>query len=210
MQSRSKADDPSVSISRRVTSVDKNAQVPDRSDRFPLEVRLGLHPCCISPEELSSQCELRTQRRSGPGGQHRNKTSSGVFLFHAATGVTAEATERRSQADNRRVAFGRMRLKLALEVRTISPLVALITSQERLIRDRLRNRRMRVSQQHADYPVLISLLLNDLYVSGGQPSLLTEEWGVGSSAIVRFLKTFPPSWVFVNAIRHHHGRLPLK
>ena len=77
----------------------------------------GIHPSCKPTAELLTQCDLRTQRRSGPGGQHHNKYS-GVFLVHRETEWFPEATERRSQADNRRVALNRLRLKLAIEVRT--------------------------------------------------------------------------------------------
>lgn len=188
----------------------KNAKVPEANELLPLRISPGLHPCCFSDEDLSRQCELRTQRRSGPGGQHRNKTSSGVFLLHSPTGVTAEATERRSQADNRRVALARMQLRLAIEVRTASPLIANISIEEKRLRERLVGRRMRIARQHQDYPILLALLLNDMYFVGGQPSLVVDEWKVGSSVVVRYLKTCPPALIYVNSIREHHRRLPLR
>ncbi len=48
----------------------------------------------------------------GPGGQHRNKTESGVRLHHRPTGVTVTATERRSQLQNRGAALERLRERL--------------------------------------------------------------------------------------------------
>lgn len=48
-------------------------------------------------------------RGSGPGGQHRNKTSTGIRLTHRASGATAEATEHKSQEQNRREAWRRIR-----------------------------------------------------------------------------------------------------
>lgn len=47
-------------------------------------------------------------RASGPGGQHRNKVSSGVVLVHRPTGTKVTATEERSQYQNRQVAWGRL------------------------------------------------------------------------------------------------------
>lgn len=46
-------------------------------------------------------------RGSGPGGQHRNKTSTGVRLTHKASGAWAEATDSKSQGQNRISAFKR-------------------------------------------------------------------------------------------------------
>ncbi len=51
-------------------------------------------------------------RSSGPGGQHRNKTETGVRLVHKETGITVTATERRSRRQNLDVAFTRMKKRL--------------------------------------------------------------------------------------------------
>jgi peptide chain release factor 1 len=51
-------------------------------------------------------------RSSGPGGQHRNKSHTGVRLVHIPTGITAEATESRSQHRNRTVARERLMARL--------------------------------------------------------------------------------------------------
>lgn len=49
-----------------------------------------------------------TYRCSGPGGQHRNKTSSGVRITHIASGVAVECCEERSQHTNKKKAFNRL------------------------------------------------------------------------------------------------------
>lgn len=54
-------------------------------------------------------------RGTGPGGQHRNKTDSGVRLLHRPTGIIVTATEDRSQHVNREVAWGRLESRLAAD-----------------------------------------------------------------------------------------------
>ncbi len=82
--------------------------------------RRWLHPSQLAVDELLKSCEEVNVKRSGPGGQHRNKVSTGVVLKHVPSGLTAEAAERRSQMDNRTMAIKRLRLRIALQHRTDS------------------------------------------------------------------------------------------
>lgn len=71
----------------------------------------------LSESSLFAQCRMDTFRASGPGGQHRNKTDSGVRLTHLPTGVVAQAVDDRSQHKNRAVAMNRLRFLIAAKVR---------------------------------------------------------------------------------------------
>ena len=65
----------------------------------------------MEPEEMDIRKEdIRTDvfRASGAGGQHVNRTESGVRFTHLPTGVVAESTESRSQHKNREIAMGRL------------------------------------------------------------------------------------------------------
>jgi protein subunit release factor B len=64
-------------------------------------------------EALERDCELEFFTAGGPGGQHRNRVATGVRLRHLPTGTVVTATERRSQAANRRVALERLAERLA-------------------------------------------------------------------------------------------------
>jgi protein subunit release factor A len=52
--------------------------------------------------------EIQTFRCGGKGGQHQNKTESGVRIIHPPSGVTVESREERSQAQNKAIAFKRL------------------------------------------------------------------------------------------------------
>jgi ribosome-associated protein len=67
----------------------------------------------LPAEALLAECDEEFFVAGGPGGQHRNKTASGVRLLHRPTGLLVTATERRSQAQNRGEALVRLRERLA-------------------------------------------------------------------------------------------------
>ena len=56
--------------------------------------------------------KVDTFRSSGAGGQHVNKTESGVRFTHLPTGVVAESTDGRSQIKNREIALTRLYQKI--------------------------------------------------------------------------------------------------
>ena len=75
----------------------------------------------LDDEALLRECEVTTFIGSGPGGQHRNKTSSAVRIVHLPTGVMVTATERRSQLRNRWAALERLRGVLTRMTRVKRP-----------------------------------------------------------------------------------------
>ena len=64
-------------------------------------------------EIKESDIHVEFFRGSGPGGQHRNVTDSAVRIRHLATGIVVQASERRSQSQNRGLAMERLRKALA-------------------------------------------------------------------------------------------------
>lgn len=48
-------------------------------------------------------------KSSGPGGQSRNKTSTAIRIIHPASGARVEATEHKSQHQNKLAAWKRLR-----------------------------------------------------------------------------------------------------
>jgi len=59
-----------------------------------------------------SDLKVDTFRSSGAGGQHVNKTESGVRFTHLPTGAVSESTDGRSQIKNREIALQRLYQKI--------------------------------------------------------------------------------------------------
>jgi len=91
-------------------------------------------PWSTDPRILADEIEVHTYRASGPGGQKRNKTESAVRIRHVPSGVTAVATESRSQTRNREVAMERLIAKL--RARNHRPKRRIPTRRTRASRDR--------------------------------------------------------------------------
>ena len=155
-----------------------------------------MHPAAVPIPELAKQCdELRT-RRSGPGGQHRNKVETAVVLIHRPTGVHAEASERRSQAENRNVALQRLRLRLALEHR--EPASVQISESWRA---RNCGRQLVISASHEDYPTLVAEALDQLQSVGWQMAPAANTLGITTSQLVKLFQKSPAAWIAINKLR---------
>ena len=96
------------------------------------------------PEDdtLLAECRIETFRAGGPGGQHQNKTESGVRLTHLPTGITVTARESRSQHRNRQIALARLRAALEERARPEVPRIPTRTPRSEK-RKRLEEKRRR-------------------------------------------------------------------
>ena len=101
----------------------------------------------LEDRALLAECEQELFTAGGPGGQHRNKTASGVRLTHPATELSVTATERRSQSLNRRVALERLRRGLRMLARPIK--VRRKTTPTEASRRRRRENKARLSAKKA-------------------------------------------------------------
>ena len=136
----------------------------ERAVPQPGSVVTSGHPAALDPAVLAAQCEFRATRRSGPGGQNRNKVETAVVLTHRPTGISAQASERRTQGENRRTALHRLRLELALTIRRpIRTSADHSYAASALWRKRCRGGRIDVNPRHDDFPALLAEALDVLF-----------------------------------------------
>ncbi len=163
-----------------------------------------MHPAALSTDALLRDCDETAARRSGPGGQHRNKVETAVILAHRPTGIAAEASERRSRAENRSVAVRRLRVRLALGHREPP------APPSALWRSRLREGRIVVAPDHDDLPALLAEALDRIVATGLSLPLAAAALGTTATQLVRLLAKEPAALENLNRLRAAAGLGPLR
>lgn len=166
------------------------------------------HPATWETERLTRVCHTRRQRRSGPGGQHRNKVETAFVYEHEPSGLRGEASERRSQEQNRKVALFRLRLNLALGLREAIDLANYVPSAA--WQSRCRGGRVSVSPNHEMFPSLLAEALDVMVASASDPRSAAERLACTPSQLVKFLQSEPRAIAQINKSRQELGLFPLK
>jgi hypothetical protein len=166
-----------------------------------------LHPAALAADLLLADCDVTRTRRSGPGGQNRNKVETAVVLRHRPSGLVVEASERRSQAENHKVALSRLRRALAIAVRLpLGP----DEPPSPLWRSRCRGGRIAINPGHDDFPALLAEALDVLAARDMDVRAAAEALGCSASQLTRLLKDEPRALRLVNDRRAQLGLRPLR
>lgn len=172
------------------------------------------HPATLPLDDLARECRITRTRRSGPGGQHRNKVETAIVAHHLPTGIRVEASERRSQAENRGVALFRLRVRLAIEVRraeaTRDEDRRKIVPPSTLWKSRCRGGRIEVSPTHDDFPAMLAEALDAVFVCSYEIPPAADHLGVTTSQLLRLIRREPAALVRVNAARRERRLRALK
>lgn len=142
------------------------------------------HPARIPVEKLLLECQIRRTRHGGPGGQHRNKVETAIEVVHQPSGIVGFAAERRSQEANRLVAIDRLRLLLAIRIRSVQSSDVIPSS---LWQQRCRHQKIACSEQHADFPAMLSEALDAVYAKDFDVSKAAAALGCSTSQLTRFI-----------------------
>ena len=177
----------------------------------------------LPDEALLAQCQVNAYKASGPGGQHRNKVSSAIRLYHPPTGVTAICNDSRNQHQNKRVAVQRLRAKIACQVRrpvelahpAVGETVASCIFAPKLSRSAQRDeqaqaKRLQVGRRDHRYWAVVQFLLDLLEACGGRLAEAAELLGISTSNFTSVLRDDHAAFAAAAEIRKRHGHGPLK
>ncbi len=145
--------------------------------------------------ELLKDCKLDFFKSTGPGGQKKNKSESAVRLTHLSSKVTASATESRHQGENRRNAIKRLRMEIALTLRSRP-------GKSKIPPD--------ISPNNPKYILWVAHVLDVLASVSWSVKDAAEKLDLSSSRLVRLLARSPELWQQVNRHRQINGIAPLR
>lgn len=162
------------------------------------------HPASLDEAQLLKDCTTATNRRGGPGGQHRNKVETAVVITHTPTGIVAEANERRSQEANRQQAITRLRLRLATDFRQPAG------PPSELWQRRRSGTRIVVSDSHTDFPSLLAEALDHLQQVEFDTAAAAGKLQVSATQLVNLVRKLPAAFELLNRERTERSLRPLK
>jgi hypothetical protein len=153
---------------------------------MPLEPIARSNFLRISDAELLKLCETQAYKGSGPGGQHRNKTNSGVKLKLKIEGVASGewlvvesySCDDRSSHINKMLALKKLRLKIALQMREEPALQ---------IPFAFPGTGGRISSDNKLYPEFIADVLDRIKAAGGDLGDAAKMWNLSKSALNKII-----------------------
>jgi hypothetical protein len=154
-----------------------------------------------SDAQLLAGCRLESLRGSGPGGQHRNRTESGVRVVHAATGLEARADRQREHRRNQAEALARLRLRLAIAIRG--------QAQPAWLEPYRKGSRLPLGASAAAYPLAVACALDALDQALGRLPEAAAGLGLSSSQLAKLLTADGEVRLAADRLRAGHGFGPL-
>lgn len=132
----------------------------------------------MSLDELLSACTQKGFQGSGPGGQHRNKTNTGVQLNLREYNLEIKSCEGRSAHENRVHALHRMQMALALKVRETPPAMEIPFPGSN----------GHIQTSNALFPLFVAHVFDIMATKQGDTKAAAQAFNISPSALVKILR----------------------
>ena len=129
-------------------------------------------------DELLRACSLKGYQGSGPGGQHRNKTNTGVHLSLQQYNLEIKSSESRSAKENKIHALHRMQMALALNVREEPPAVEM----------KFPGSNGHIQPSNPQFPLFGAHVFDIMATKNGDTKAAAAAFGLSPSALVKILR----------------------
>lgn len=136
----------------------------------------------MTTDELLRACTMKGFQGSGPGGQHRNKTNTGVLLCLREFNLEIKSSEGRSAHENKVHALHRMQMALALKVRE--------APQEPEMPFPGSNGHIQTSNPL--FPLFVAHVFDRMAAKNGDTKAAAAAFGLSPSALVKILRQSKP------------------
>jgi len=177
-------------------------------DKEPIMTAQGAYPfLALADTEFLKQCSCDVYTASGPGGQKRNRTYSAVRLTHKPTGLSVVAEESRSQHENRTRALRRLKILLALRLRSG-------TEHDWNLPEKLlpyfKPALTKMNPKNEHYPLLCAAMLDLLYRQRGSLSTTARVLGISTGQCGPLFVISKDLLAAANRIRAECGLKPIQ
>ena len=169
--------------------------------------RETIPPWGLPDDKLLAQCRFEAFVASGPGGQKRHKTNAAVRYTHTSTGITAVATDSRSQRENKIHALRELRHKLAMEIRRPVAEATDYSPPSWLMND---YPQLRINPKNPLYPAALAEVLDVLTSTHHDIPAAAAMLGISQRGLLRFVHDDHAVWERLNRIRTDLGLKPLR
>ena len=168
----------------------------------------GEHPATLSEETLLNDVTLDFGRSSGPGGQHRNRKATACTATHIPSDLSGEATERRRQSENRKMAISRLRRTLAILLRR--ELDTKTYTISKLWESRRQGDQLPINPKHVEYPAILSETLDVLLACNFDMNQTSSILQISNTQILKIVSGDKAAITWFNDQRKERDLKPLK
>ena len=165
------------------------------------------HPSMLCEDELLRNVVLDFGRSSGPGGQHRNRKATACTATHIPSDISTEATERRRQSENRKMAISRLRRTLAILLRRKINIDSYTVTE--LWGNRRQGDKLPINPKHKEYPAILAEALDIILATDFDMSEAAVILQVTSTQLLSIVSNDKAALTWLNDQRKEHGLKPL-